>query len=782
MANTPLGFPFGFYVADNSPIDGKYGIIASGAWRPYNNVAEALSSVPVGIRYIGLTVNISSTEYWWENGVTDPDLVVKSGGAGITFGAAGQVPFTNAGSDGFLYSNNFSWDDISRRLTIGTGNTNVQGIDNYILAPNSQILIGSWNLITGEEHIIRNVAGSSGGVNNNAFLGGYLNLLEQNGAGYGIYNSVFLGGHDNVITGNKVVSSVIYGKHNKIIGASTGSMVGGSHTETTGYSAWAHGDQTTNNAGDFSSPTPVQNVLAAGRHAFNFSANSPAQTVGHGALSEYSAILAGLDHNIPSDSPRSVILGGNAIKARATAPDQVYVPNLNIVTGPLNDNALTQILVRDNATGLIKYRDASSVGGGSIGGSTGFTDNAILRADGTGGVTLQSSNVIIDDTANIILGTTATSGGPRTITPDGSGTDIGVTIIGKGNGTVRMSSSTGTENVSVSPSTGQVGLTASQNISFLTTSGVILSHVGSATTNTVLRVANFRRSSTSTPAVGIGGSIGFEVETSVDNFENGAVIEAVTTDVTSASEDFDLAFRTMSGGSPATEKVRITSDGALLNGATSNIVVNGANLSSYIARSDYSQTGLFAYGPASHQMLVFGKSRNATINAHTAVLNLESLGMINFMGSDGDEFISSALISASVDGTVSNGAVPGKLNFSTAAGGGSPNVKLSITSTSVNLLVGVAFSSGPNTQTTLTLDRSKTLYAFTGSSAATWTLPAVTGNTGLTYFIKNRGSANVVVQRAGADNLYTSSAVTSITILPGESRTIINDGAIWNVL
>jgi len=42
-----------------------------------------------------------------------------------------------------------------------------------------------------------------------------------------------------------------------------------------------------------------------------------------------------------------------------------------------------------------------------IAGSTGSTDNAILRADGTGGKTSQSSGVTIDDNNNIVLPTTA---------------------------------------------------------------------------------------------------------------------------------------------------------------------------------------------------------------------------------------------------------------------------------------------------------------------------------------------------------------------------------------
>lgn len=43
-------------------------------------------------------------------------------------------------------------------------------------------------------------------------------------------------------------------------------------------------------------------------------------------------------------------------------------------------------------------------GGGGIGGSTGATDNRILRADGTGGSTLQSSAASVDDSGNITAG------------------------------------------------------------------------------------------------------------------------------------------------------------------------------------------------------------------------------------------------------------------------------------------------------------------------------------------------------------------------------------------
>lgn len=83
---------------------------------------------------------------------------------------------------------------------------------------------------------------------------------------------------------------------------------------------------------------------------------------------------------------------------------------------------------------------------------------------------------------------------------------------------------------------------------------------------------------------------------------------------------------------------------------------------------------------------------------------------------------------------------------------------------------------------TQTLDRSASMWSFTGSAATTWTLPALAGNSGLEYLIKNKGSADITLQRAGADNLYATAVVTSITVAAGSSARIVNDGTHWSVL
>lgn len=82
-----------------------------------------------------------------------------------------------------------------------------------------------------------------------------------------------------------------------------------------------------------------------------------------------------------------------------------------------------------------------------------------------------------------------------------------------------------------------------------------------ATTNAVTYVQRLTSTSSGTPANGIGVGIEFEVETSASNNEVGATIEAVTTDVTSTSEDFDLLFKTMAAGASAAERLRISDSG-----------------------------------------------------------------------------------------------------------------------------------------------------------------------------------------------------------------------------
>ena len=78
-----------------------------------------------------------------------------------------------------------------------------------------------------------------------------------------------------------------------------------------------------------------------------------------------------------------------------------------------------------------------------------------------------------------------------------------------------------------------------------------------AGTNTAPTLLRLQRTSSGTPANGIGAGIDFEVETSAGNNEVGVAVRAVATDVTAASEDFDLVFYLMVAGAAVTELYRM---------------------------------------------------------------------------------------------------------------------------------------------------------------------------------------------------------------------------------
>jgi hypothetical protein len=85
--------------------------------------------------------------------------------------------------------------------------------------------------------------------------------------------------------------------------------------------------------------------------------------------------------------------------------------------------------------------------------------------------------------------------------------------------------------------------------------------VDDASNNSVTAPLKVSHSTSGTPASGIGVGVQFEAETAAGNEEIGASIEAVTTDVTAASEDFDLVFKTMAAGAAAAERLRVNNAG-----------------------------------------------------------------------------------------------------------------------------------------------------------------------------------------------------------------------------
>jgi hypothetical protein len=107
--------------------------------------------------------------------------------------------------------------------------------------------------------------------------------------------------------------------------------------------------------------------------------------------------------------------------------------------------------------------------GGGIGGSTGSVDNSILRTDGTGGATLQGSNLFIDDQANLILGSSTLAGGSRVIQVASTFTNANLMLEGSGVGSVYVTGGRfGVNNSRVSLLT---GISIDSTVSFMRISG-----------------------------------------------------------------------------------------------------------------------------------------------------------------------------------------------------------------------------------------------------------------------------------------------------------------------
>lgn len=104
-----------------------------------------------------------------------------------------------------------------------------------------------------------------------------------------------------------------------------------------------------------------------------------------------------------------------------------------------------------------------------------------------------------------------------------------------------------------------------------------------------------------------------------------------------------------------------------------------------------------------------------------------------------------------------------------------PNYSLGSTTWS-GVISGTSYS---GTNTTIPPNAS-VQFIFTGSSPATFTLPDRASNANEAVFIKNEGSATLTVSRQGSDQLYSSAAVTSVTLEAGTAKLFMSDGFYWN--
>lgn len=293
----------------------------------YAVVDDTLLNSALG--YTVFSMGAAATVPW--SGVEDVPTTLAGYGISDAWKISGTTVLAgNTTIDATAYQLRFNTPNFIVGNGTSTGDSNVNfGLDT--------ILSGSWSLTIAEASTIRG---------SNSLSSGWSHEVGD-GTGFS-GNGSFTFGTDNKNFG---LSSYLGGIGGKILYMGNSQRGGFVHAFQAG-------------SVDGLKPSTVEYLLA-NDGAGNISRNTSAQTVGHGALALDSFILGGIDHNIPSDSPRSVIIGGNAIKARASDPDNLYVPYLNI-TQIAQDDSLTQVLVRNSTTGKLHYKAVSSFGGGGI--------------------------------------------------------------------------------------------------------------------------------------------------------------------------------------------------------------------------------------------------------------------------------------------------------------------------------------------------------------------------------------------------------------------------------
>jgi hypothetical protein len=234
------------------------------------------------------------------------------------------------------------------------------------------------------------------------------------------------------------------------------------------------------------------------------------------AYSVFTITASGTDSYSGTLSPAITSYGATHVYA-------VKFTNANTGASTINLNSLgAKSIVKNGSSALVAGDIAAGqiillaydgtnlqvIGRPGLGGTTGSADNAILRADGTGGSTVQASDLFIDDFGNMDI-------------PGASGTISGLSQI-------------------------RCEIGVSNN---------------STGTTQVLRIFHHGQL-----IAGTGPVMQFAARTSTGNDEVGATIEAASTDATAGSEDFDFIIKTMAAGAAAAERVRVNNNGLIVTG------------------------------------------------------------------------------------------------------------------------------------------------------------------------------------------------------------------------
>lgn len=287
-----------------------------------------------------------------------------------------------------------------------------------------------------------------------------------------------------------------------------------------------------------------------------------------GFTSQQSVLIGTGTSGNASTGVDTIIIGFNAAPALATGTGSISIGSSSVIGAAISNGvAIGTSANCSGATGVAVGASAATGTGadntvvGSAAGRSASTgaNNTIIGKSAGDALTSGNSNCLLGKDAggalttgalNLFLGHTAgdavTTGSNNTIIGDIAGTTALADTVIVAAGTAERFRVDSSGNMGIGTSTPNVRLEV-QNTT--------------ATTNAVTDVLRVDSQSSGTPAAGIGVGIQMSAETAAGNTEVGVVLEAVTTDVTAASEDFDFVVKNMAAGATAAERLRVTSVG-----------------------------------------------------------------------------------------------------------------------------------------------------------------------------------------------------------------------------
>jgi len=434
----------------------------------------------------------------------------------------------------------------------------------FISVENVRIGTGSGgysNTITGDNSLAANTTGHElaafGSLTLQNNTTGYLNsafgsqALKSNTTGYrntavgGTALAALTTGYTNTALGESAISSLVDGRDNTGIGCYTfpGLTSGIGNTGVGSHTGFLLGGSYNNFFGVLSGdvgPWSGDYNIFIGRHYLSKSdGTSITGTVNNNTVigSRFTGLPDNLSDNIiigdgAGNQRIRVFSTGNTVIAYASPVDAGFKLDVNgtvraagaltLSAVPTQDDALTQILVRDPVTGEIKSRQASTLIGS--GGSGTLIDSTTAN----NGLVMEDKNIKLG--GSLIENTTLTAGSfSFQMTSVHTGFANSLTQNGTGSGFRSVVNNTSGQGYF----SNTMGGYAYQGI------------VNSASNNTILPVASLIRQTSQTALPGMGGRIELGLEDNAGNVFNGAEIDVIGTDFTPASRKTRLEFRTM---------------------------------------------------------------------------------------------------------------------------------------------------------------------------------------------------------------------------------------------